>query len=70
MSYQDRKSEVEPKLTLNKEREVVNAGSGVAVPGTVVFDARSTSAMTYESPISAMQRWSEFRQSRAKESAK
>ncbi len=58
-----------PRFVLDKDRRVIDLNSRVPVEGIVVFDPRPVEfpgSPAEESPLSAMKRWSEFRQSWAK----
>jgi hypothetical protein len=52
-------------LTLDRDNKVINLDTNMVVQGIAVFGPRPTASPAEESPITAMQRWSEFRQSPA-----
>jgi hypothetical protein len=53
-----------PRLILNKDNIVINLDTNKPAHGIAVFGSRSAPALPAdESPITAMERWSEFRQS-------
>jgi hypothetical protein len=54
-----------PKLTLDRDNKAINLDTNMVVQGIAVFGPRPTASPAEESPITAMQRWSEFRQSPA-----
>lgn len=50
-----------PSFTLDEANKVVNSNTGEPAEGIVVFGPQPT-ALPEESPITTMERWSEFRQ--------
>ncbi len=60
-----------PRLILDKDNNVINLDTGAQAKGIRAFGARSAAvpaeenAAPRESPITAIQRWSRFRQSPA-----
>jgi hypothetical protein len=55
-----------PRFTLGKDNKVVVLDDGKPAEGIAVFEARSN-VPADESPITAMQRWSAFRQAKKAE---
>jgi hypothetical protein len=55
-----------PRLILDKDNKVIDLDAGATVQGIAVFDPRPAASPAGESPITAMKRWSAFRQSPAK----
>jgi hypothetical protein len=55
-----------PRYILNMERKVVNLDANTPVEGIAVFGERPAALLAEESPITAMRRWGDFRQSSSK----
>jgi hypothetical protein len=54
-----------PRYGLNEDKKVIDLDANTPVEGIAVFGERPAALPAEESPITAMKRWSEFRQSSA-----
>jgi hypothetical protein len=56
-----------PRYGLNEDKKVIDLDANMPVEGIAVFGERSAALPAEESPITAMKRWSKFRQSTTKQ---